>query len=663
MNIRDIKVRFLAALRAALGALILTGAALRAGAQTVNITILATTDVHNNYLDYDYFTDAPAEQTGLVRIATAIKEFRAQDPNALLFDNGDSIQGSPFGEYLANNPPQEGELSPIMALLNAMRYDAMVLGNHEFNFGLPYLNAVIAGADFPVLGANVVTYYTRAPYFRPYTILARNFTDRDGNLQSLRVGVLGVLTPQITTWDGAWLKGQVRTLDGYETALRYVPEMKAAGADIVVILAHTGIQDFPRRGGEENFAYFLTEIPGVDVVITGHSHEKFPGRAFERIKGADIQQGTINGIPVVMPGSFADTLGVVNLTVRWNREGWTRIGGSGRLVPVYDSAARKPNFAPDPELSSLLAPQHQAVLQYIRSPVGAGEGGESSGGSLTEALTSFFAVIRDDYSVQIINEAQIRYAGQVLASTPYAGLPILSAAAPFKAGGRQGPRYYTNVPAGPLAIKNIADLYVYPNTVVILKLTGAEIKEWLERSAGQFNRLDPENQGDQYIQNDDFPTYLFDVIDGGPSAGLTYKIDTTQPAKYNPDGSIQNPGAERIRDLRWNGAPIDPAQEFALVTNNYRAYGGGNFPGGSPGNIIVESPDESRQVILRYINENREINPRPNNNWELILPQGAGPLLFLSSPDARDKLPAGLCFVRMAESGFAVYQVEPQVQP
>jgi 2',3'-cyclic-nucleotide 2'-phosphodiesterase/3'-nucleotidase len=322
-------------------------------------------------MDYDYFTDLPTEQTGLVRIATAIKEIRSRDPNVLLFDNGDFIQGE---EFLARNAPPEGEPSPLMTILNTLRYDAMVLGDHEFNFGLPYLDSVIQGADFPVLGANVVTYLTRAPYYRPYTLLVRNFTDRDGNLQSLRVGVLGVLTPQIVTWDGAWLKGKVRTLDGYETALRYVPEMKAAGADIVVILAHSGIQDKPRQRGEEHFAYYLTEIPDVDVVIAGHAHEKFPGRTFEQTRGADIRKGTINGIPVVMPGSFADTLGLIKLTVRRGEYGWARIDGSGSLLSVYDSAAGKANFAADEELTALLAPAHQAVLDYIRSPAGSGGG-------------------------------------------------------------------------------------------------------------------------------------------------------------------------------------------------------------------------------------------------------------------------------------------------
>jgi 2',3'-cyclic-nucleotide 2'-phosphodiesterase/3'-nucleotidase len=636
-------------------ALVLALAGVPVFAQTLDLTILATTDVHNNYMDYDYFTDLPTEQTGLVRIATAINEERAKNPNVLLFDNGDFIQGNPVGEYLAKNPSLslDGKISPIMTILNTMRYDAMTLGNHEFNFGLDYLNTVLSGAKFPVVSANVVNPLTKTPYFRPYQILRKTFRDRDGKLQYLRVGVLGLLPPQILAWDGAFLRGKVETLDGFATAQKYVPEMKAAGADIVVILSHSGIQDFPRKGGEENFSHFLTQIPGVDVIVTGHSHEKFPGRAFERTSGADNNRGTINGIPVVMAGSFADTLGKITVTVNKSGGVWRRVDGSGRLLPAYDSAARKANYAADRDLTNLMAGGHEVMLNYIRSPVGADSGGASSGGSLTGALTSFFAVVRDDYSVQIINESQTRYAQQALAGTPYANLPILSAAAPFKAGGRQGPRYYTNVPAGPLAIKNIADLYVYPNTVVILKLTGAGIKEWLEMSAGQFRQLNT-SSAEQYIQNDDFPTYLFDVIDG-----VTYKIDTTQPPKYNRDGSIANAGSERIKDLRFNGQPISPYREFALVTNNFRAYGGGNFPGGNPGNIILETPDESRQVILRYIDEKRTITPRPDNNWSLILPQGAGPLLFVSSPDAQNNLPVGVSFMRTNEAGFAVYRIQP----
>ena len=649
MNSISLKFRILCVV------MILALGAIPVFAQTLDLTILATTDVHNNYNDYDYFTDTPTDQTGLVRISTAIKEQRAQNPNVLLFDNGDNIQGNPIGEYLAKYTLPKGEISPIMTMLNYMQYDAMALGNHEFNFGLDYLNTVISGAKFPVLCANVVNAISKTPYFRPYSILLKTFKDRDGKLQIIRVGVLGLLPPAITRWDGALLLGKIETLDATATARKYVPEMKAAGADVVVILAHTGILDYPSRGMDENFGYYLTQIPGVDAIVTGHSHEKFPGRAFEKVSGADMGRGTINGIPVVMPGSFADSLGVIKLTLHKSGGVWQRSDGSGRLISVYDSAARKPNYETDLDLknSPLGLQAHEVMVNYIRSPVGGGEGGAASGGSLTQPLTSFFSIIRDDYSVQIINEAQIRYAEQALAGTPYASLPIISAAAPFKAGGRSGPRYYTNVPAGPLAIKNIADLYVYSNTVVILKLSGAQIKEWLEMSAGQFNQLNS-GSAEQYIQNDDFPTYLFDVIDG-----VTYKIDITQPPKYNRDGSVNNAQAERIKDLRFRGQPIPMYQDFALVTNNYRAYGGGNFPNANPGNIILETPDESRQIILRYIDEKRTITPQPDNNWSLILPQGSGPLLYLSSPDAQNSLPPGISFVRMADTGFAVYQVQP----
>ena len=634
--------------------LILALVSAAAFAQTLDLTILATSDVHNNYNDYDYYSDAPTDQSGLVRIATAIKEQRAQNPNVLLFDNGDNIQGNPIGELLAKNPPQRGEVSPIMILLNHMQYDAMTLGNHEFNFGLDYLNSVISGAKFPVVNANAVNALTRTPYFRPYTILLRTFRDRAGKLQIVRVGVLGLLPPQIMTWDAANLRGRLETLDGYATAQKYVPEMKAAGADIVVILSHSGIQDSSANDKDENFSYRITQIPGVDALVTGHAHDKFPGgRAFSVMAGVDNNKGTINGVPTIMPSAFADTLGVIKLTLTKNNGQWQRSDGSSSLLSVYDSAARKANYIADPEIvtDSRAIAGHQAMLDYIRSPVGAGNG--SSGARLTETLTSFFSLIRDDYSVQIINESQVLYAEQALADTQYASLPILSAAAPFKAGGRNGPNYYTNVPAGPMAIKNIADLYVYANTVAMVKLTGAEIKEWLEMSAGQFNQLNT-GSAEQYIVNDAFATYNFDVIDG-----LTYKIDTTQPPKYKTDGSINDAQAERIKDLRYKGQPISLSQEFVVVTNNYRASGGGNFPGINSSKIIFESPDESRQAILRYIAEKQVITPSADNNWSLILPQGAGPLLYLSSPAAQGSLPQGISFERMDDNGFAVYRVQP----
>jgi 2',3'-cyclic-nucleotide 2'-phosphodiesterase/3'-nucleotidase len=624
-------------------------------AQTVNIKVFATTDVHNNYMNYDYFSDLPAESYGLVKIAGAIGAERAVNPNVLLFDDGDSLQGNPFGDYVASRTLKNGQANVIMQLYDAMKYDAMALGNHEFNFGLDYLDSAIAQAGFPVLCANVVKAGTLEPRFTPWVILDRNFADTEGVKRKIRIGVIGLVPPQIALWDASALKGQVETLDMYETAARYVPEMKRAGADMIVCLNHSGINDFPRRGGEENTAYYMTAIPGVDLVIAGHAHQKFPGAAFATMPGADIAAGTINGVPVVMAGSFADTLGAVDISLEYRNGAWAKASGRASLLPVWDSANRKSLMEADAGLVQLLAKTHEDALAYIRAPIGEGSesGGTSTTGEMSAPLTSFFALVRDDYSVQIINEAQLAYGKELLKGSAYAGLPLLSAAAPFKAGGRQGPKYYTDIPAGPIAIKNIADLYVYANTVCLVKLTGAEMKEWLEMSAGQYARIDPAKTGEQYLVNDKFPSYLFDIIEG-----LSYEIDVTQGARYNEDGTLRDASAERVGKLIYAGEPIDPRQEFVVVTNNYRANGGGNIPGVSSSKIIFSMPDESRQVILQYINAKKTIDPSPDGNWKIAPFRAEGPVFFYSSPRGASSMPPGIRYAGAAETGFGKFFVE-----
>jgi 2',3'-cyclic-nucleotide 2'-phosphodiesterase/3'-nucleotidase len=620
-------------------------------AQTADIKIFATSDVHNNYLPYDYFTDTANEQYGLVKALSAVTAERAKGSNVLLFDNGDNIQGNPMGEVLAKNPPKKGETSPIMLLMNAAGYDAMTLGNHEFNFGLPYLESVLSGAKFPVVNANVLKAGTTKPYFTPYVILTRTIKDRDGKARKITIGVAGFVPPQITSWDNANLAGKVSTIDIYDAAAKYVPEMKKKGADLIVLLAHTGISSFERKGGEENAGYYLTQIPGVDVVVTGHAHMKFPGKAFASISGADIEKGLINGVPVVMPNSFADNIGEIDLTVEMKNGKWVRTDAKSALLPVWDSVNKKSALEAVPALADILKATNEKTLAYIRAPiVSDNASGGTAAGEITAPLTSFFALVRDEYSVQIINEAQTWYVKNALKGTAYANLPVLSAAAPFKAGGRQGPKYYTNVPAGPLAVKNMADLYVYPNTVSVVKLTGADIKEWLEMSAGQFNKIDPASTAEQDLVNDKFPTYNFDVIDG-----VTYQIDVTKNARYNADGTLADATAKRIVGLSYNGAPIDPGREFVVATNNYRAGGGGNFPNVNPSKIILSSPDESRQAILKYIAFRGKIDPKADGNWRIAPFNAAGPVVFLSSPLGADALPAGISSLGTVDTGFGKY--------
>lgn len=577
-------------------------------AATVDLRIMETTDLHSNMMDFDYYKDTATEKFGLVRTASLIHAARNEVKNSVLVDNGDLIQGSPLGDYMAAKGLKDGDVHPVYKALNTLDYAVGNLGNHEFNYGLDYLHNALAGAKFPYVNANIIDVKTQKPLFMPYLIKETSVIDKDGNPQTLKIGYIGFVPPQIMIWDKANLSGKVTVNDITETARKYVPEMREKGADIVVVIAHSGLSADPYHSMEENSVYYLSEVPGVDAIMFGHAHAVFPGKDFADIKGADIAKGTLNGIPAVMPGMWGDHLGVVDLVLNNDSGKWQVTQAKAEARPIYDAAAKKSLAAEDSKLVDILKADHDATRGFVSKPIG----------KSADNMYSYLALVQDDPTVQVVNNAQKAYVEHFIQGDPdLAKLPVLSAAAPFKVGGRKNdPASFVEVEKGQLTFRNAADLYLYPNTLVVVKASGKEVKEWLECSAGQFNQIDIHSNKPQSLINwDGFRTYNFDVIDG-----VNYQIDVSQPARYDGECQMVNPQAERIKNLTFNGKPVDPNATFLVATNNYRAYGG-KFAGTGDSHIAFASPDENRAVLAAWIGAESkragEIHPAADNNWRL----------------------------------------------
>lgn len=630
-------------------------------AATVDLRVLETTDLHSNMMDFDYYKDKPTDKFGLVRTASLIHQARQQVTNSVLVDNGDLIQGSPLADYMAAKGLKTGDIHPVYKAMNSLDYVVGNIGNHEFNYGLDYLKNALAGAKFPYINANVIDVKTKKPLFTPYIIVDTPVKDRDGKTHTLRIGYIGFVPPQILSWDKTNLQGKVTVDDITATAKHYVPEIRKQGADLVVAIPHSGLSSEPYKAMAENSVYYLSQVPGIDAIMFGHAHAIFPSADFAKIQGADINQGLLNGVPAVMPGQWGDHLGVIDLQLNNDSGRWQVTSAKAEARPIYDKENKQSLVDEDVTLLKILAEDHLATRDFVGKPIGKSHSN----------IYSYLALVQDDPSVQIVNNAQRAYVKHYIQGDPdLADLPVLAAAAPFKVGGRKNdPASFVEVEKGQLTFRNAADLYLYPNTLVVVKANGKEVKEWLECSAGQFNQIDISSSKPQALINwDGFRTYNFDVIDG-----VNYQIDVTQPARYNGECELINNQAERIKQLTFNGKPIDPNATFLVATNNYRAYGG-KFAGTGDKHIAFASPDENRSVLAAYISAETQqhgaVRPQADNNWRLASIKSQQPLDIRFETAASEKAAA---FIQQNaqypmqpigsdSNGFALYQIDLHVK-
>ncbi|MBL9048996.1 MAG: bifunctional 2',3'-cyclic-nucleotide 2'-phosphodiesterase/3'-nucleotidase [Tabrizicola sp.] len=569
----------------------------------VSLRLIATSDLHASLLPYDYCANRPNSGLGLGAISQQIAEARGEAQNCLLFDNGDFLQGNPLADYAAY--ARRRRAHPVITAFNTLGYDAATLGNHEFDYGLSFLSQALADARFPVVSANIARRLGPSPardemFVPPFTLLRRQVFDHDGKAHVLRIGVIGFAPPRVAEWDRDDLRGKVSTRGILAAARAWLPRLRSRGADIIVALAHTGIGTADADDLAEDSAAALAALPEIDAVIAGHSHMVFPGPGFSVSPQIDPVLGRLAGKPAVMPGHSGSHVGIIDLELSLSAFGARRWQVTAAEARLGTCGVDRPVSAP--ALAQALAPDHRAALAWSRRQLG----------ETRVALHSHFATMAPSAALELIADAKAEHVRLALAETSLAGLPVLASAALFRCGGRGGPANYTAIPAGPLRMRNLSDLYPFPNTIISLLRTGAEIAEWLERSAAVFRQITP-GATDQPLRDDAVPSFVFESI-----PDLSYAIDLSQPARYDGQGKLSNPAARRITGLSYKNRPVGPADEFLLVTNNHRASRARLMDPEGDHRVAFTDGARVQSVISAYVQRHRIVGAAPRRNWHFL---------------------------------------------
>lgn len=530
-----------------------------------SFTVMGTTDLHGNVFNWDYFTDKEFDDkahndVGLAKISTLVDQVRREKGrhNTLMIDAGDTIQGTQLSYYYAKIDPitaKRGPVHPMAQAMNAIGYDAAALGNHEFNYGIPVLRKFEEQCDFPLLGANALDAKTLRPAFAPYVIKKL----RTPHGRDVKVAILGLTNPGIAIWDKVNVGGKMVFPGLEEQAAKYVPRLRSMGADVVIVSAHSGSSGTSSYGDQipyvENAAGLVAEqVPGIDAILVGHAHSEIPEYFVEN-------KQTGKKVVLSEPLKWGQRLTLFDFDLVWEKGRWV-VEKAGSQVLNSNTVAE------DPKITKMLADEHTKVVAYVNQVIGMS----------AAAMTTAEAAWKDEPIIDLINVVQAETVKAALAGGEYAALPVLSQASCFSR--------TAQIPAGDVTIKDAAGLYPFENTLEARLVTGAQVKDYLEFSARYYVQtaagapVDPE----KLTNADNTPDYNYDAV-----SGLTYDIDIAKPI------------GSRIVGLSFEGKAIDPAAQFVLAVNNYRASGGGNFPHVPAAKQLWANSEEIRNTIIAWV--------------------------------------------------------------
>ncbi len=558
---------------------------------TARLTILGTTDLHGNVFNWDYYKnaeydDAAHNDIGIAKVQTLIKAQRQRltGQPLLMLDAGDTIQGTPLAYYYAKvEPITSGGIHPMAKAMNLIGYDAAALGNHEFNYGIPLLRKYESQLNFPLLGANAVDPATKRPVFPPY--LVKRVRMPHG--PDLKVGILGLTNPGIAIWDRDNVSGRIEFPGLVEQAKVFVPQLKRLGCDVVVVAAHSGATTSSSYGDAlpypENASSLVAEqVPGIDAILVGHAHVDIPQK---------LVTNTATGRDVLLcePDYWGMRLAVMELELVRHGHRWSVVAGTSQTLNSNVAAE-------DPQVAAAVRSQHDKVVAYVNTVIG----------TSTQAMSAARAPVEDVPIIDFVNYVQADAVKQGLTG-PDASLPVLSIAAPFNRS--------ASFPAGDVSRRDVAGLYIYDNFLFGVKVSGQDVKDYLEYSMRYFQQVPgPGTYAMAEVTNAVTPTapngtpdYNFDSI-AGLDARLTYDVDIAQPV------------GSRIANLAYGGTAVQAGDQFVLAVNNYRQSGGGGFPAVSTAPVVYSNSTDIRQLLIDWVGVHHTIDPTQfaSVDWRLV---------------------------------------------